>query len=135
MTRSTMNQRVLSLALTSLAALPIAGAWASTPVSAARTNTAAPTFKGPVEYVNHGPVQVSVVVKNKKITGVKVAYSPQDARSIVIQDRAVPILKQETLRAQSARIDEVSGATDTSTGYIASLQAAIKTARQHKALK
>lgn len=123
------------LALTSLAALPIVSTWTSTPVSAAGAKAATRTFKGPVEYVDHGPVQVSVVVKNKRITGVKVAFSPQDARSVFIQDRAIPILKQETLRAQSARIDEVSGATDVSIGYVDSLQAAIKTARQHRALK
>jgi len=93
------------------------------------------TFKGPVEYVNHGPVQVSIIVKNRKITGVKVANAPDGGRSAFLQGQAIPILKQETLQAQSANINEVSGATDTSTAYVQSLQSAVKKARQEKALK
>ena len=41
----------------------------------------------------------------------------------------VPILHAEALRAGSARIDTVSGATGTSTSYISSLQSAIDRAR------
>jgi len=44
-------------------------------------------------------------------------------------------LKQETLKSQSATIDTVSGATDTSGAYITSLQAAVKAARHAKELK
>jgi uncharacterized protein with FMN-binding domain len=44
-------------------------------------------------------------------------------------------LKQEVLKAQSSKIDEVSGATETSDAYIQSLQSAIKKARKAKALK
>lgn len=88
-----------------------------------------------MEYVDHGPVQVSIIVKNTKIAGLKVANSPEGPRSVFIQGGAIPTLKQETLQAQSAKIEEVSGATDTSAGYITSLQAAVKSARQHKALK
>jgi uncharacterized protein with FMN-binding domain len=94
------------------------------------------TFKGPTEDTRHGPVQVSIVVKSKKIVNVKVMTDPQeDGRSPFLQGRAVPILKQETLSAQSARIDEVSGATETSDAYIQSLQSAVKKARSAKALK
>lgn len=131
MSRSSMRQRAIPLALTA-AVIPLAGALTSAPAWAA---TASQTFKGPVEYVDHGPVQVSIVVKNKKITGVKVATSPEGPRSVFIQGQAIPILRQETLQAQSASINEVSGATDTSGGYIASLQAAVKSARQHRALR
>ncbi|MGI8967535.1 MAG: FMN-binding protein [Chloroflexota bacterium] len=136
MTRRTTKQRTLPLALTALAALPIAGAWTPSAASAATLQAAKTrTFKGPAEDVPHGPVQVSIIVKNKKITGVKVTNSPEGPRSDFIQGQAIPILKQETLRAQSAKINEVSGATDTSAGYITSLQAAVKSARQHKAFK
>lgn len=128
-----MHRKLVTLSLTTLAALPVAGTLAS-PASAA-SSTKAQTFKGPTEYVDHGPVQVSIVVKNKKITGVTVTNSPEGGRSVQIQGQAIPILKQETLRAQSASINEVSGATDTSVGYIQSLQAAVKAAKQRKALK
>ena len=42
-----------------------------------------------------------------------------------INDYALPILIQETLDAQSADIDMVSGATVTSDGYLQSLQSAL----------
>ena len=42
-----------------------------------------------------------------------------------INAQALPVLVQETLDAQSAKIDMVSGATVTSDGYLASLQSAL----------
>jgi uncharacterized protein with FMN-binding domain len=80
-------------------------------------------------------VQVAIKVKNKRITAVSVGNSPEGPRSQFLQDRALPVLRQETLSAQSAKIDIVSGATDTSEGYIQSLQAAINKARAARALK
>jgi uncharacterized protein with FMN-binding domain len=94
------------------------------------------TFKGPTEDTRHGPVQVSIAVKSKKIVNVKATIAPnEDGRSPFLQSRAVPVLKQEVLTAQSAKIDTVSGATETSDAYIQSLQSAIKQARKAKALK
>ena len=49
----------------------------------------------------------------------------ESRRDVEINDAAVPQLVQETLQAQSAQIDTVSGATYTSEGYIQSLQSAI----------
>ena len=96
----------------------------------------AQTFKGPTEETRHGPIQVSIVVKSKKITNVKATIAPRDdGRSPFLQERAIPILRQETLTAQSADIDEVTGATETSDAYMQSLQGAIKKARKAKALK
>ena len=46
-----------------------------------------------------------------------------------IDQQAVPILIQETLTAQSANIQAISGASYTSDGYIRSLQSAIDTAK------
>ena len=77
---------------------------------------------------------MSIVVSNKKITKVNVSATAHTGRSVSIQDGAIPILKSETLQAQSAKIDTVSGATDMSTAYITSLQDAIKSARTAKAL-
>ncbi len=42
-----------------------------------------------------------------------------------ISAQAAPILRQEALQAQSAKIQSVSGATFTSEGYTTSLQSAI----------
>ena len=52
-------------------------------------------------------------------------YPDETARSRDINSTAVPKLTQETLQAQSADIDTVSGATYTSTGYKRSLQSAL----------
>lgn len=136
MKRSTLKYQTVPLALATLTAIPIAGALTSSSAFAASAQAAkAQTFKGATEYVDHGPVQVSIVVKSKKIVGVKVVNSPEDGRSVAIQSQAIPTLKAETLRAQNARIQAVSGATDTSGGYIASLQSAINSAKKSRALK
>ena len=50
---------------------------------------------------------------------------PTGRRSGQISQVAAPILHDEALRAQSAKIDLVSGATYTSDAYTQSLQAAI----------
>jgi len=73
-----------------------------------------------------GPVQVQITVTNRKITDVKVVdYPSGNRRDEEINAQALPILVQETLDAQSAHIDMVSGATVTSEGYVGSLQSAL----------
>jgi hypothetical protein len=81
---------------------------------------------GRVASTVYGPVQVQVVVKGRKIVGVNILQRP-DATELDIQigQYALPRLIAETLAAQSARIDTVSGATYTSGGYINSLQNAL----------
>jgi uncharacterized protein with FMN-binding domain len=134
MPQATICRSLPVAALTAAAVLQSGGAGAT---YAAVLGSAKPqTFKGPTEETQHGPVQVSIVVKHRKIVNVKVAISPNnDGRSPFLQERAIPILKQEVLTAQSARIDEVSGATEFSDAYIQSLQSAIKKARKAKALR
>jgi uncharacterized protein with FMN-binding domain len=81
---------------------------------------------GPVAQTRWGPVQVQVVLDGSKITAVTVPQYPQGNRKDQeINARALPILVQETLDAQSATIDMVSGATVTSEGYLESLQGAL----------
>ncbi|WP_067134369.1 FMN-binding protein [Microtetraspora malaysiensis] len=73
-----------------------------------------------------GPVQVQLVISGGKVTGVKVLQAPDgNRRDISINDRALPVLNEAALSAQSAQIDAVSGATYTSEGYITSLQSAL----------
>ncbi|NUW45906.1 FMN-binding protein [Nonomuraea rhodomycinica] len=84
------------------------------------------TYTGDAADTRWGPVQVRITVAGKKITHVEVVQAPDtNHRDIEINQRALPVLQQETLSAQSARIDTVSGATYTSEGYVASLQSAI----------
>jgi len=68
-------------------------------------------------------------VTNGKITDVAVPTYPHDnGRDQEINAYALPVLRSETLSAQSADIDTVSGATVTSDGYLQSLQAALDAA-------
>ena len=84
------------------------------------------TITGDTVQTRWGPVQVEVSVAGSKITGVSVLQypdtNPTDAQ---INGYALPILVDETMTAQSANIDMVSGATYTSTGYQQSLQSAL----------
>jgi uncharacterized protein with FMN-binding domain len=74
----------------------------------------------------YGPVQVRVVERAGKIVAVNILQHPaQTAMDVQIGQFAFPRLVGETLAAQSARIDSVSGATYTSGGYIRSLQSAL----------
>jgi uncharacterized protein with FMN-binding domain len=102
---------------------------ANTAAVAAPTATpSAATFAGTTVQTQYGPVQVSVTTVGKKLTAVSAVINPQDQRSQSIEGQAIPILKQETLQAQSANINTVSGATVVSDSYIQSLQSALSKA-------
>jgi uncharacterized protein with FMN-binding domain len=105
------------------AATPAAAATASSAPSPAAGKR---TVVGSVEDTRYGPVQVELVLNGTTITDVVTLQVPnQERRDIEINDQAVPILRQEVLAAQSAKIDAVSGASFTSSGYAWSVQAAL----------
>ena len=77
----------------------------------------------------YGPVQVQVAVRSGHVVRATAIDYPQGTgRDREINSQAIPMLQQETLTAQSAHIDTVSGATFTSDGYRESLQAALDAA-------
>lgn len=81
---------------------------------------------GDVAQTRWGPVQVEITVSGGSITDVSVVKYPTGERQDAeINGYALPILIQETLDAQSASIDMISGATVTSEGYTESLQSAL----------
>ena len=87
------------------------------------------TYTGSTAQTRWGPVQVTITVVEGKITDVGVpVYPTENPRDQEINAYALPILRQEVLAAQSAKIDAVSGATVTSDGYVESLQAALDAA-------
>src|ERR1700677_4988965 len=89
-------------------------------------STATRTITGAVETTMYGPMQVKVTLDGSKITNVSVVKETNDGQeSQQIDSFSIPKLTAETLAAQSARIDTVSGATQTSDGYIGSLQSAL----------
>jgi len=90
------------------------------------TTTASKTVAGDVVSTIYGPIQVTITVKGGKITAVNVPEYPDGTpRDDQINSFALPELIQETVAANSARIDSVSGATYTTQGYLSSLQSAL----------
>ena len=84
------------------------------------------TVTGPSADTRWGPVQVQITVDDGTITDVEVVdYPTENDKDQQINGRALPVLVSETLDAQSADIDMVSGATVTSEGYVESLQGAL----------
>ncbi|MGI5412060.1 FMN-binding protein [Streptomyces chartreusis] len=84
-------------------------------------SAAGTVVKGSTVNTDKGPVQVQVTFAGDRITAVKMLQQPNHPQTTA----AVPQLVAETLEAQSADVDTVSGATITSDGYRESLQAAI----------
>jgi uncharacterized protein with FMN-binding domain len=90
------------------------------------------TVNGAPADTQFGPVQVQISVRGGRIVKADAIDYPQGSRrDQEINSQAIPQLDQETLSAQSAQIDTVSGATYTSDGYRQSLQSALDAA--HKA--
>ncbi|HZY75718.1 MAG TPA: FMN-binding protein [Jatrophihabitantaceae bacterium] len=84
------------------------------------------TYTGQAVRTRYGTVQVQVTMTGSTITNVSfLQLSATDSRSQQINANAGPILLEQTLAAQSAQIDGVSGATYTTQGYEQSLQSAL----------
>lgn len=84
------------------------------------------TYTGSVDDAVWGVVQVQVVIQNGRIASVQFLQHPSDrGRSIEINNYADPILCNEAIQSQSASVDIVSGATDTSDAFIQSLTDAL----------
>ena len=74
----------------------------------------------------YGPVQIQLIKRASKIVKVAVLVQPTNTlHDVQIGEFAFPKLISETLTAQNAKIDAVSGASYTSAGYIQSLQSAL----------
>jgi len=84
------------------------------------------TFTGQSEANPFGDVQVQVVISGGRITDVRTLQYPNGhQQSVFINTQALPLLRGEVLKAQSAQIDIISGATYTSDGYAQSVQSAL----------
>ena len=95
--------------------------------SPSRGSSTTGTYTGPVVETRYGPVQVAVAEEGGKVVDVKALQMPTEhARSQEISEQVAPMLRSETLQAQSAEINVVSGATFTSEGFASSLQAALQ---------
>ena len=84
------------------------------------------TFLGSAYMTHYGAVQVSVTVKNGKITKVNVPVYPTGTfRDQQINSVAIPLLEQEVMVAQSSNINNISGASFTAQGFYMSLVSAL----------
>lgn len=87
------------------------------------------TYTGSVADAYYGYVQVQVTVSGGRITSVTfLQYPDTHSTSIAINNQAMPYLQQEAIQAQSANVNIVSGATDTSVAFQQSLQSALSQA-------
>ena len=139
-----MRKSIIIILLTVAAlALPIVDATAATR-AATKKIVVSKRFTGSLASVQQwGSLQVTIVVRKtttisgtkkkvtRRLTAVSVPTYPNHTNcSVYINRTALPILKAEALRAQSANVNMVSGATDSSDAFAQSLQSAILKAKQ-----
>ena len=96
----------------------------SVPPSVEPTGSAAATFLGDAVNTRYGNVQVKITVQGGKIVDAQAVQAPTGSNDRYTQ-KAVPRLREQTIAAQSANIQGVSGASFTSYGWYTSLASAI----------
>jgi uncharacterized protein with FMN-binding domain len=138
-------RKVITTVLTAaVLALPVVDASAAATKVATKKIVVTKRFSGSVVSVDRwGDLKVTIVVRKtttvtgtkkkvtRKLTSIAVPLYPNHTdRSVFINQNALPTLKSEALRAQSANINMVSGATDTSEAFAQSLLSAILKAKR-----
>jgi uncharacterized protein with FMN-binding domain len=140
-----MRRAVAALVLTVVAVVLLARYDTTPPVTRSADDprrppsiaTPAPTPEGSVSAV--GPalvtpfsaIQVKATLLDGELVGIEtVALSGDGPHTDALNARAEPILRESALRAGSADVDVVTGATSTSEIWIESLQGAIGKARR-----
>ena len=80
------------------------------------------SFTGAEADAQWGYIKVKITIQNGKLTNVQfLEYPNHRDRSVEINNYAMPQLTSEAISAQSAQVDVISGATDTSEAFIQSL--------------
>jgi uncharacterized protein with FMN-binding domain len=137
-----MRRAVVALIVTAVAVVLLARYETEPPVTVNPEETpraVAPPRPKPGEKTAVGPamttpfsvIQVQATLTRGKLTGVKtIAMSGDGPHTKALNARAEPILRAEALKAGSADIDVVSGATSSSQIWIESLRGAIRKARR-----
>lgn len=82
------------------------------------------SFTGDAISIRYGTVQVKITVQNGKIVDAQAVKAPTGSNDRYTQ-MAVPRLREQTIAAQSANIQGVSGASFTSYGWYKSLVSAV----------
>ena len=98
--------------------------------TAAKATLSDGVYTGPAVDAYWGQIQVQATVQNGQIVSLKMLRYPSDRReSLFINQQSLPRLRDEVVRAQSAKVDVVSGATLTSLAFMRSLDGALKQAQ------
>ena len=88
------------------------------------------SYTGSAADAYYGMIQVKAIIQNGALADVQFLQYPSDrGTSVRINTRAMPILKQEAISAQSASVNIVSGATDSSQAFQQSLASALSQAK------
>ena len=88
------------------------------------------TYTGPVTDAIYGKIQVVATISGGKLVDTNCPIYPSDGgHTMQVSQNALPQLKQEAIAAQSANVNLVSGATQTSQAYQQSLAAALAQAK------
>ena len=95
-----------------------------------RTGQGTRSFVGPALTTPFSAIQVKGLFTGNRLTGIEtVLLSGDGPHTEALNARAEPILRASALKAGSAKVDTVSGATSTSKIWLESLQGAIDKAR------
>lgn len=90
------------------------------------SDISAVSYTGATVEHEYGSVTVTITVADRALADATAELSTTHGdKSERINTRAVPLLREEALQAQSAEISMISGATYTSEAYLESLQSAL----------
>ena len=120
MRRTTATVASTATLLTPFAAPALAAA--GSPASASKV------YVGQSSSMKWGTVTVRIAVSGKRITDVRGSYPTERPRSAQINNHAGPLLRSEALKAQSANVHTISGATMSSDAFKQSLRSALSKA-------
>jgi uncharacterized protein with FMN-binding domain len=96
------------------------------PLSSSTSTGGTRTAVGADYQYPYGDLAVEVTVSGSRITNVAVVkHNTNDPQSAMIDQYAIPILRNQALQVQSAKINGISGASFTSAAYAQSLQSAL----------
>jgi uncharacterized protein with FMN-binding domain len=88
------------------------------------------SYTGAATDAFYGTVQVKAVITNGALADVQFLQYPNNpGNTLAINQRVMPILRQEAITAQSPKVNTISGATQTSQGFVTSLTSALAQAK------
>ncbi len=78
----------------------------------------------------YGPMQIKVIIVEGKISDIAFLQFPNDREETLdISNNSMPILRREAIKIQSAKVNNISGATQTVDGFKEALDNALAQAK------